>query len=165
MSDNILHHFKGSKLDSRELSARVINELTFKNIPENIDCHPLAYLHGIAKNIVCLEYRKTGKEIPYDNQHMDSFHHPDIPVEEKDIIRERTWIFIARLPESCRKLLEEFYSTINISEIAQRLGYKNSDTAYSRKQQCIIKLTDLIEENDPWLADKIKKKKKERKKA
>jgi len=160
LSANILYHFKGSKLDSRELSARVINELTFKNIPENIDCPPLAYLYGIAKNIVCQEYRKTGKEIPFDSLHMDRYHHPDLPLEEKDIIRERTWIFIAQLPESCRKLLEEFYTTDNISEIAQRLGYKNSDTVYSRKQQCIKKLTDLIEKFDPWLADKINKKKK-----
>jgi len=40
------------------------------------------------------------------------------------------------------------------------LAHKNADTVYSRKQQCIKKLTDLIEEFDPWLADKIDKKKK-----
>jgi len=157
LSDNLLRQFKGSKLDSKELSARVINELTFQNIPENINCPPLAYLYGIAKNIVCQEYKKTGKEIPFDSQQMDSFCHPDSPDDEKDILKERTWIFIAQLPESCRNLLEEFYVSDNISEIAQRLGYKNSDTVYSRKQQCIEKLMDLIEKSDPWLAEKLKK--------
>lgn len=152
----LLRNHNGIKLDAWDFVSQVLLEVATKKLPDTLSQPPLAYLHGVARHKICEQYRKFGKEIPVDfNLDKNSCAEEDVHMEE-DPIRIRVEILLQFLPKSCQQLLRAFLSTSNVTEIADQLGYKNTDSIYTRKNQCLNKLALIIREKDQWLAKKLR---------
>ena len=153
----LLRGHKGIKLDAMDFVSQVLLEVATKKLPDTLSRPPLAYLHGVAKHKISEQYRKFGKEIPVDfNSGKNLYAEMEIQKEE-DPILIRVETLLQFLPESCQQLLRAFFSTSNVTEIADQLGYKNIDSIYTRKNQCLNKLDLIIREKDQWLAKKLRK--------
>ncbi|MCD6347956.1 MAG: sigma-70 family RNA polymerase sigma factor [Bacteroidales bacterium] len=159
LTKSILHKLNRIELDSWDIVIQVYLEVATTEIPMNLKGSPLAYLYGMANNIIKSEYRKNRREISVDSQALERICKPEPDTAETNILSTRIRPLLQNLPDSCQKLLREFFLTDNPSEIASKLNYKNADTIYSRKKQCIDKLIEIIQKHDPWLADQIKKRK------
>ncbi len=123
----------------------------------------MAYLYGISKNLICQHYRKYGREIPTDFS-LDEFEgvNYDNSYDEDDEVKRRLKIRIPYMSESCQKLIRSYSLSDDIEEIAKSLGYKSQGTVHARKNQCLDKIAEIIEEKDPWLAKKLKKRNKKK---
>lgn len=52
---------------------------------------------------------------------------------------------LERIPEGCAKLLKLYYQNdIEMSDVAEELGYKNADTAKAKKAQCMKNLIQRV---------------------
>jgi len=138
-------------------------EMATKKLPDDLSCEPLAYLYGISKNLICQHYRKYGREIPTDFS-LDEFDgvNYENSYDEDDEVKRRLNIIIPHMSESCQKLMRAYLLCDDVEEIANSLGYKSQETVHARKNQCLVKLAEIIEKEDPWLAKKLKKQNKKK---
>lgn len=61
--------------------------------------------------------------------------------EEKNYTNEQLKEAISKLPEDCQKVLElHYFNEFDMESIAENMGYKNADTAKSKKSLCMKKL-------------------------
>jgi len=154
----LLRNHRGLKLDAKDIVSQVFIEVATNKLPDNLSCLPLAYMHGIAKNLIRQQYRKFGKEIPVDFSLIENGNlKVEDSVEEDETINWKVKKMMQFLPDSCQKLLKTFSITDDVNEIADLLGYSNAETIHARKFQCLNKLASIITEKDPWLAKKLKK--------
>ena len=67
--------------------------------------------------------------------------------EEEDLTERQSMILndcLKRLGESCRKLLEQYYFfKKSMAEIAEEMGYNNTNTVKTRKYKCIQQLKKM----------------------
>lgn len=62
-------------------------------------------------------------------------------VEDQNYSNEQLKDAIAKLPEDCQKVLKLYYfDEFDMESIAENMGYKNADTAKSKKSICMKKL-------------------------
>ena len=54
---------------------------------------------------------------------------------------------LEKLGDPCKRLLLLYYKEgLSMQQIADQLGYKNSDTAKNQKCKCIVRLRNLFKE-------------------
>lgn len=62
-------------------------------------------------------------------------------VEDQNYSNEQIKAAISKLPEDCQKVLKLYYfDEFDMESIAENMGYKNADTAKSKKSTCMKKL-------------------------
>lgn len=115
---------------------------------DDIEAVPEAYLFGIAKNLMLKKSIKLRKMILSDNvtdfyreksesQLIDFYHDQHDRKKLKDAL--------ARLNDSCRKIIELFYyNRYSMEAIAEEFGYDNTNVVKSRKYQCMKELKSIF---------------------
>ncbi len=62
-------------------------------------------------------------------------------IEDQNYSNEQIKEAISKLPEDCQKVLKLYYfDEFDMESIAENMGYKNADTAKSKKSTCMKKL-------------------------
>ncbi|MDH4058046.1 MAG: sigma-70 family RNA polymerase sigma factor [Cyclobacteriaceae bacterium] len=97
------------------------------------------YIYSICQNL----WRKE-----LDRKKRLSHEEKDIPVIINTDIKERNRIIgecLDKLDETCRKILMYYYfEEMSMQEIADKLGFANTDTTKTKKYKCKKKLDELV---------------------
>ena len=114
----------------------------------NLSSSIKTYLFAIGKNKIFQENRHSAK-IAFDiNEELLSTGHDDsIDHHAKEQKFNSIENGLNQLGDPCRSMLLMFYyQKLDMTAIASRLGYKNTDTAKNLKYKCIQRLKKLVEE-------------------
>ncbi len=97
------------------------------------------YIYSICQN---LWRKELDRKKRLSNEEKDVPVTPDTDTEERNKIIARC---INQLGETCRKVLMYYYfDELSMQEIADRMGFANTDTAKTKKYKCKQKLDELI---------------------
>ena len=97
------------------------------------------YLYSICLNLWRKELDRKSR---LSREEKDSPQYQDHETEERVIIINKC---VNELGETCRKVLTYFYfDRMSMAEIAERLGFANTNTAKTKKYKCKKKLNELI---------------------
>ncbi len=97
------------------------------------------YIYSICQN---LWRKELDRKKRLSNEEKDVSVTPDTETEERNKIIARC---INQLGETCRKVLMYYYfDELSMQEIAERMGFANTDTAKTKKYKCKQKLDELI---------------------
>ena len=106
------------------------------------------FVVGTVKNLWLRRLARARREFP-DEGSMEMASDPDTTALDSLIDRERATAVrdaLERLGEPCRSILLLFYwDQASMEEIAQRLGFANSDTVKARKYQCKKSLQRILQ--------------------
>ncbi|MFY0601224.1 MAG: sigma-70 family RNA polymerase sigma factor [Cyclobacteriaceae bacterium] len=99
------------------------------------------YLYSICLN----QWRKElDRKSKLSNEEVDGEQYQDLEKKENAKIINQC---IEDLGETCRKILTYYYfDGLNMTEIAKRLNFANTDTAKTKKYKCKKKLDALVQE-------------------
>lgn len=97
------------------------------------------YIYSICQNLWRKELERKKR---LSNEEKDSPQNMDMDSEERNrIIGE----CLNQLGETCRKVLMYYYfDEMSMQEIADKLGFANTDTAKTKKYKCKQKLDELV---------------------
>ena len=97
------------------------------------------YLYSICQNLWRKELERKKR---LSNEEKDSVEYQDFEEKEKArIIRE----CIGQMDETCRKVLMYYYfDSLSMQDIADKLGFANTDTAKTKKYKCKKKLDEVV---------------------
>jgi len=104
------------------------------------------FLYAIAKNTWLKHLNKNKRQEPIADKHVQIHVTKESSMESMDsrIVVE----YMQKLGDTCRDLLHLFYfDGLDMTEIAERLGFNNSDTAKAKKYQCFKKLEVMVKAN------------------
>jgi RNA polymerase sigma factor (sigma-70 family) len=97
------------------------------------------YIYSICQNLWRKELERKKR---LSNEEKDMPVIPDPETEERNKIIARC---ISQLGETCQKVLMYYYfDELSMQEIAERMGFANTDTAKTKKYKCKQKLDELI---------------------
>ena len=110
-----------------------------------------SYLFAIGKNKM-LEYKKYGNRFVNDvdgNLGTQMEDESKTEKQEKEITFTIVEECLHLLGDPCQSLLDlYYYHKKTMTEIAEQLGYKNTDTAKNQKYKCMKRLKKLFEERN-----------------
>ena len=90
----------------------------------------------------------------FDDNGLDEFAYTSVDTvianEQVGIVQDA----IEQLPVSCQLIMEESMSGTSMKDIAQKLGYKNAESAKTQKWKCMKALEEIITDN--YTEDDIK---------
>lgn len=119
------------------------NVMTNKVIELNISIK--SYLYGIAKNKVREFLRKSQKKVDKDRLELFSSHNG---IEEKKKLEakiDKVNKTLQTMGDPCRSLLQlYYYKRLSMTEIGDKMGYKNRDTVKNQKYKCLKRLQKLL---------------------
>ena len=97
------------------------------------------YIYSICLNLWRKELERKKR---YSNEEKDAKQYQEQEKEEKvKIIHE----IMEKLDETCRKVLSYYYfDGLSMKDIAEKVGFANTDTAKTKKYKCKKKLDELI---------------------
>ena len=101
------------------------------------------YLFQIGKHKILNLLKKEGRMTYHDNLQVIKGNELEDYMEEEEgkYTQEQITEAISKLPNDCQKILKlHYHNEYDMDSIARELGYKNSDTAKSKKSICIKKL-------------------------
>ena len=97
------------------------------------------YIYSICQN---LWRKELDRKKRLSNEEKDASVSIDMDTAEKEKIIARC---INQLGDTCKKVLMYYYfDEMSMQDIAERLGFANTDTAKTKKYKCKKKLDDLI---------------------
>lgn len=97
------------------------------------------YIYSICQN---LWRKELDRKRRLSNEEKDSIEYQPFEAQEKaQIIRE----CLGRLDDTCKKVLMYYYfDGLSMQDIADKLGFANTDTAKTKKYKCKKKLDELV---------------------
>jgi RNA polymerase sigma factor (sigma-70 family) len=97
------------------------------------------YIYSICQN---LWRKELDRKKRLSNEEKDSAESMDLDSPEREKIIARC---LEQLGETCRKVLMFYYfDDMSMQEIADKLGFANTDTAKTKKYKCKQKLDELV---------------------
>ncbi len=102
------------------------------------------YIFGIGKNKMIDTIRKKGREVTPE---ISGEEYDSIEIEEHELSKEQKKLnrHFQSLGESCQKMLKMFYYRgLDINEIAEIGGYKDSNSVKSHKSRCLKQLRKMV---------------------
>jgi RNA polymerase sigma factor (sigma-70 family) len=97
------------------------------------------YIYSICQN---LWRKELDRKKRLSNEEKDIAVVPDMDSEERNRIVAKC---IDQLGETCKKVLMYYYfEEMSMQDIADKLGFANTDTAKTKKYKCKKKLDDLV---------------------
>ncbi len=97
------------------------------------------YIYSICQN---LWRKELDRKKRLSNEEKDSSESMDLDSPEREKIIARC---MDQLGETCRKVLMFYYfDEMSMQEIAEKLGFANTDTAKTKKYKCKQKLDELV---------------------
>jgi RNA polymerase sigma factor (sigma-70 family) len=108
------------------------------------------YLFGVGKNLAWNSYRqelrkqKAGAEFYLMNHVQED---TLLEINPKEINLELIGACLEKLGDPCHQLLDlYYYKKKSMDEIAEKLDYKNTDTAKNQKYKCMERLRKMVED-------------------
>jgi RNA polymerase sigma factor (sigma-70 family) len=97
------------------------------------------FIYSICLNLWRKELERKSR---LSNEEKDDVEYQDMESEERDrIIRD----CINELGDTCRRILMYYYfDGLSMNDIAEKLGYANTDTAKTKKYKCKKRLDELV---------------------
>jgi len=97
------------------------------------------YIYSICQNLWRKELERKSRLV---SDEKDTPHHSSHEQEEKaKIIHD----IINQMGDTCRKILSyHYFDGLSMTDIAEKLGYANTDTAKTKKYKCKQKLYQLV---------------------
>ena len=74
---------------------------------------------------------------------------PLLYFSEKEL-KEHVSFLLNQLGNACQMVLTMWAKHFSMTEIASQLGYKNSQIAMNKKNRCLGKLREILEENSGY---------------
>jgi RNA polymerase sigma factor (sigma-70 family) len=97
------------------------------------------YIYSICQN---LWRKELDRKKRLSNEEKDAAVMPDMDTPEREKIIARC---IEQLGETCKKVLTYYYfEEMSMQDIAEKLGFANTDTAKTKKYKCKKKLDELV---------------------
>ncbi len=97
------------------------------------------YIYSICQN---LWRKELDRKKRLSNEEKDSAETPDMDATEREKIIGKC---LEQLGDTCRKVLMYYYfDEMSMQEIADKLGFANTDTAKTKKYKCKQKLDELV---------------------
>lgn len=97
------------------------------------------YIYSICQNLWRKELERKKR---LSNEEKDSPQSMDLDTAEREKIIARC---LEQLGETCRKVLMYYYfDELSMQDIADKLGFANTDTAKTKKYKCKQKLDELV---------------------
>lgn len=109
-------------------------------------CTLSTYMIGVGKMLMMSRDRKYKSMISYDDRLMHDWS-DDLDVEANLIERDHAIEqIVAQMTEPCNTLLNKVYwDDLPGEQIAQEMGYKNTDTVKTQKYKCMQKLKVVLQ--------------------
>jgi len=97
------------------------------------------YIYSICQN---LWRKELDRKKRLSNEEKDGSHSMDLDSPEREKIIAKC---LDQLGETCKKVLMYYYfEEMSMQEIAEKLGFANTDTAKTKKYKCKQKLDELV---------------------
>lgn len=110
----------------------------------NLNCSIKTYLFAIGKNKTLEFLRKSGRSVPMMHDEEFPLELPDEPQEsESETMRKHKLMkeCIDKLGTTCQTILTLFYfHQMNLTQIKEKLAYKNEESVKSQKFKCMERL-------------------------
>jgi len=104
------------------------------------------YLFAIGKNKI-LELRRADKKFASEmtTDEFDVEDVKDVESEQKELHLQIIQRCLEKLGDPCKTMLELYYfHNTGLEELAEKLHYKNGDTAKNLKSRCLLRLRELV---------------------
>jgi len=136
----------GSEEDAKDLFQNALIKFYKKALSPDfqLSAKISTYLYAIAQNQFLDLLRKKKKEqvLDIDQQVIDSEINP---TENKSNLFNSVKRLLNELGNPCKELIfMHSYQGYSFTEIAEKLGYNNSNTAKQQKYKCLIRLRNMI---------------------
>ena len=113
------------------------------------------YLFSIGKNVYREQLRLKQKENPSDTQFLlrlvmdeNTTTQDEVLLQEKEIKYKKMAAGLLKMGNPCKALLEYFYyDKWSMQQIADALGFKNTNVAKTKKGKCLKRLKNLVQTN------------------
>ncbi len=127
----------------------VLRKQAVKGKLNTVDSSLKTYLFGIGKRMIFNYHKQNKNTIPLESKlHIADnevvaidFDNTTEPTVEQRLLRK----FFDTLGKKCQEVLISFYYRgLSIEEIAEKLGYENTNVVSSQKSRCLKQLKELI---------------------
>ncbi len=108
-----------------------------------------AFIRGVSKNLWINRVKKMNRNIPIDNDNLNSLAVESLQQEliNKDKEEKVTEMF-AILGEKCKEMLTySVFHQLTMKEISQKMGFANENVAKTKNYKCKQRLLKLLEEH------------------
>ncbi|NMD01220.1 MAG: sigma-70 family RNA polymerase sigma factor [Bacteroidales bacterium] len=114
-----------------------------------LSCQLNTYLYSIARNLWLTELRRQNKnttEIEDFDQLLSEDELLMEEAEEKVKAQRNLKLSLETLGEPCKTILTAFYiEQLSMQEIAEKMGYTNSENAKNQKYKCLLRLKKIYQ--------------------
>ena len=147
----LTHNYHCERAEAKEvyqMSILVLHDNIKQGKLQELNGNLKTYLFGIGKNKVRELQRKEhriNRQVTPESLELHEL--AAVEQREKEQKLQRMEACLEKLGDPCKKLLHLYYKEgLSMQQIADRLGYKNSDTAKNQKCKCIVRLRKLFRE-------------------
>ncbi|MEK6780526.1 MAG: sigma-70 family RNA polymerase sigma factor [Bacteroidota bacterium] len=143
------NHYTCSYEEARDIyqsSIIIFYDNIIKDKLQHLNGSVKTYLFAIGKNKI-LELRRADKKFTPDLaiDDLDVVDIKDGEPERKELQLQIIQNCLEKLGDPCRTMLELYYfHEMGLPELAEKLHYKNSDTAKNLKSRCLQRLRELV---------------------
>jgi RNA polymerase sigma factor (sigma-70 family) len=141
MMTNMVIKNNGSEQEAKDVYQDALVVFWQKTISGNLvlTSKISTYLYSICQNLWRKELERKSRLV---SDEKDTPHHSSYEQEEKaKIIHD----IINQMGDTCRKILSyHYFDGLSMTDIAEKLGYANTDTAKTKKYKCKQKLYQLV---------------------
>lgn len=142
----------GSPNDAEDVfqEALTIIYLKVRKEPLELSCSFYTFLYAICRNLWLQQLVKKSREVVSPEAGV-----LEVEPAPLDFLEERKPIFLrafGKLGSECQQVLELFFSKLEMTDIATRMGYSSGQYAKKKKYKCKLKLIEIIK-SDPYYQD------------
>jgi len=131
-----------------QISIVILYDNVRTNKLTTLTSHVNTYIYAIANNKAQELFRKNKKELRQEHNHLTF---QNYVMEETDGNEEletqiqQSISALESLGDPCKSILKHYYlDEMNMSDITQKMGYKNADTTKNQKYKCLKRLQSLF---------------------
>ncbi|OFX35413.1 MAG: RNA polymerase subunit sigma-70 [Bacteroidetes bacterium GWA2_32_17] len=154
MVENFIRLNGGNSQDAKDVFQEGFLVL-YRNVKKDdfkLDCKIKTYLYSVCRRIWLTELKRKNKVSTLVNE-LDEFITVDDTEIDENNEQEKMLSHLSQclelLGEPCSSLLSDFYlNNYSMQEIADKMGYTNSDNAKTQKYKCLLRLKKIFFKNE-----------------
>lgn len=106
------------------------------------------YLFSICRSL-WLKSLKKNKRYSDDDalMHMEDENDSPLQLFNEQQIKSEVSFLLSSVGDACKKVLELWSQHYSMKDISEQLGYKNAQIAMNKKNRCLSKLKEIVQEN------------------
>ncbi len=142
------HHYQCTTEEARDIyqaSIIIFYDNIVKERLQHLNGSVKTYLFAIGKNKI-MELRRADKKISTTEvENMDIEEVKNGEAEQKELHLQIIQKCLEKIGDPCKTMLELYYfHGTGLQELAEKLHYKNSDTAKNLKSRCLLRLREMV---------------------